>query len=869
MIRYFIKIVYTVCFILLINNVFATHNRAGEITYVQISDLTYEITVTTYTYLLSYVDREELEVEWGDGTFSVVKRTDVLDLPDYYRRNRYVAKHTFPGPGIYEILVQDPNRNFGVQNIPNSVNTVFSVKTALFVDPEMGYNDTPILLNAPINQAGQYRVFVHNPGAYDPNGDSISYSLGKCTGENGEPIQGYSIPPATTSIGIDEVTGDFIWNTPPDTGKYNVAIQIDEWRNGIKIGSITRDMQIDVYPTENHPPKIDTIPDICVLAGDSIKVTIRSTDEEFNDINVELTGGPFLFDSNPAEFRTVSSVAGENITELTWNTSCNHIRKQAYMVLVTAKDAHPDVDLVGTRRFYIKVIGPKPKNLETNPGSAFIKLNWSTPECEPINYLVYRRMGSYDYTPDSCTSGLPEETGYELVGETEDTMFVDTDNGEGLVQGFSYCYRIVAEFENKGESYPSEERCASLAPGVPTMTNVSVLNTDDTEGKILVRWVKPDQLDTITGADGPFKYIIYRSDDQYGMNLHRIDSIIGLNDTTYIDSMINTRDTQYSYEIALYNNTPGNRFKIGVPSLASSIFLDLTPADNVVEIDINKNTPWLDNEFIIYRYNNATSSFDSIDYTTSRSYTDRNLANGRSYCYKVKSIGTYTFNEFEYLTENWSHENCQTPVDNQRPCPPSLQVRSACDSMKNILTWNNPNLTCADDVVAYNIYYVNKTEYELDSIMYIEGAENIRFEHFPEETLGGCYAVAAVDSFQNKSQASYVVCVDNCSYYDLPNVFSPNGDGINDIFKATNPNHVVKRVDMRIFNRWGDLVFQTVEADINWDGKVQNTNRTVSSGVYYFICDVWEPRISGLEVRNIVGFIYVFSDEGGDPIYYE
>lgn len=406
---------------------------------------------------------------------------------------------------------------------------------------------------------------------------------------------------------------------------------------------------------------------------------------------------------------------------------------------------------------------------------------------------------------------MPEETGYELVGETEDTMFVDTDNGEGLVQGFSYCYRIVAEFENKGESYPSEERCASLAPGVPTMTNVSVLNTDDTEGKILVRWVKPDQLDTITGADGPFKYIIYRSDDQYGMNLHRIDSIIGLNDTTYIDSMINTRDTQYSYEIALYNNTPGNRFKIGVPSLASSIFLDLTPADNVVEIDINKNTPWLDNEFIIYRYNNATSSFDSIDYTTSRSYTDRNLANGRSYCYKVKSIGTYTFNEFEYLTENWSHENCQTPVDNQRPCPPSLQVRSACDSMKNILTWNNPNLTCADDVVAYNIYYVNKTEYELDSIMYIEGAENIRFEHFPEETLGGCYAVAAVDSFQNKSQASYVVCVDNCSYYDLPNVFSPNGDGINDIFKATNPNHVVKRVDMRIFNRWEIWFFKPLK----------------------------------------------------------
>ena len=50
----------------------ATHNRAGEITYTQISDLTYEITITTYTYVLSNVERTELEVEWGDGIFTNV-----------------------------------------------------------------------------------------------------------------------------------------------------------------------------------------------------------------------------------------------------------------------------------------------------------------------------------------------------------------------------------------------------------------------------------------------------------------------------------------------------------------------------------------------------------------------------------------------------------------------------------------------------------------------------------------------------------------------------------------------------------------------------------------------------------------------------
>ena len=864
------KILFLVSVLLLLSFItYATHNRAGEITYTQISDLTYEVTITTYTYLLSNVDREELEVDWGDGTFTNVPRKDVLDLPDYYRRNRYVAQHTFPGPGIYEILVQDPNRNYGVDNIPNSVNTVFSVKTALFVNPDMGYNNTPILLNPPINQAAQFRVFVHNPSAYDVDGDSISYSLTDCTGEDGEAIEGYSLPGATSSIGIDAYTGDFIWDTPPNVGKYNIAIKIDEWRIGVKISSITRDMQIDVFETENNPPEIDSVPDICVLAGDTISVLIRSTDADLDDIDLTVTGGPFLFESNPATTEVISSIAGENITRFTWITNCNHIRKTPFMVLISARDNHPDVNLVGIRRFLVTVIGPKPTGLIAEPGNAFIRLNWIAPDCNPANYLIYRRINSLDYTHDSCTVGLAEDTGYKLVGKTVDTSFVDNDGGEGLVQGFDYCYRIVAEYSDGGQSYPSDEYCAVLAPGYPIMTNVSVLNTDETNGEIMVKWVKPDKLDTIPDATGPFKYIIYRSDDGIGMRLQKIDSISGLNDTTYLDSFLNTMDSQYSYEIALFNDTPGNRFRIGIPPLASSMFLNTESSDNTVKITISKNTPWLDNEYVIYRLNKATMLFDSVAYTTNREYNDNGLKNGVSFCYKVKSIGIYKTNDIEHPTINWSNEVCEIPLDYQRPCPPSLTVKSSCDSLKNVLTWNNPNLTCADDVVAYKIYYINSSEYKLDSILRIEGAENTTYEHFPEESLGGCYAVAAVDSFNNESQASYVQCVDNCSYYELPNVFSPNDDGINDVFLAKNPLEAVKRVEMKIFNRWGDLVFETTNPLIEWDGRAKNSRNIVSSGVYYYICDVWEPRISGLEIRNIVGFIHVYTQNTGGNVNYE
>ena len=56
------------------NAIFATHNRAGEITYVQKGPYTFEITLITYTYTKAPADRPELDIYFGDGTFSTVPR---------------------------------------------------------------------------------------------------------------------------------------------------------------------------------------------------------------------------------------------------------------------------------------------------------------------------------------------------------------------------------------------------------------------------------------------------------------------------------------------------------------------------------------------------------------------------------------------------------------------------------------------------------------------------------------------------------------------------------------------------------------------------------------------------------------------------
>ncbi len=103
---------------------FATHERAAEITYrcLNTNTFLYEITLITYTYTPSPADRPQMTLVWGDGTSSLVDRTNKLYLPNDISRNEYVTTHTFPGDGTYKITMEDPNRNYGILNIPNSVN---------------------------------------------------------------------------------------------------------------------------------------------------------------------------------------------------------------------------------------------------------------------------------------------------------------------------------------------------------------------------------------------------------------------------------------------------------------------------------------------------------------------------------------------------------------------------------------------------------------------------------------------------------------------------------------------------------------------------------------------------------------------------
>lgn len=72
----------------------------------------------------------------------------------------------------------------------------------------------------------------------------------------------------------------------------------------------------------------------------------------------------------------------------------------------------------------------------------------------------------------------------------------------------------------------------------------------------------------------------------------------------------------------------------------------------------------------------------------------------------------------------------------------------------------------------------------------------------------------------------------NNSNLTLPNIFTPNNDGTNDVFTIISKN--IKTLNCKIYNRWGVLVGELIEAKEIWDGRTSAGLQCVE-GVYYYV----------------------------------
>ncbi len=916
----------------------ATHIRAGEITVERIGcgqGLTFRITITGWVDLESTVEFGGGELNFGDGSDPISLR-DVAtlireeDLGNNVGVVQFQITHTYGANGVFVLSYLEANRNAGILNMNNSVETTFYIETLINIDAFLGCSNSPVLLIPPIDEGCVGSIFFHNPGAYDEDGDSISYELTIPKRDRGTDVSNYRFPndPSfggttedgniPTTFDINSTTGDVIWDAPAVEGEYNIAFEIKEWRkkNGeaFLMSVIVRDMQIIITDCDNERPELQVPEDICVEAGTEINEFVLGFDPDDDPVMLEAYGGTFEVETAPSTFEPFPPRFDPQPAEgiYNWETNCFHVREQPYQVTFKVTDGPENgPKLVVFEPWNVTVVGPAPTGLDLSVNAErTIDLSWDSYICSNADRVqIWRRVDSFDLAFEECVTGIPDSAGYSLIEElsVEATSYKDDNTGSFLPEnatkfldfGALYCYRLVVVFPSPagGESYVSTEVCGIIQADAPVITNVTVDKTngsgagDPEDGEITVKWRKPFDIDPVLFPP-PYQYDLYRSVGLNGSDYILISESMAEDDTVFTDTGLNTVDQAYNYRIVLKDVSD---FEIITSSSASSVFLNPKSLFQKIELRWNAEVPWSNSiqDFpmhYIYR-DHITSDekelvlIDSVNvngsgflYLDDGSFNGQELDEKTIYCYYVITQGSYGNPKIDRPLINLSQIVCAQPNDTIPPCSPILEIAiTDCEEFlsdkpcgfsdyANALTWKqSDDVECPDESIKYyNLYFSPDGEEPFE----IVGAqlETTEFLHANLSSFRGCYYVTAVDRSDNESDPSELVCNDNCPNYVLPNVFTPNGDGFNDVFNAFNDiddpemdlalcPRFVNKVTFTVFGRNGKVLFNYESGGensilIGWNGRA-NDGTQLPSGTYYYSADI-EFDVLDPELRDQV-----------------
>lgn len=859
------KLLYSLAFLLMATTTFGTHNRAGEITYRQIGPTTIEVTITTYTKIDAPADRCELEIFWGDGNSSILDRIngnpqggcDHWGEPVFnnIKKNIYVGTYTYATPGTYRLTMLDNNRNEGVKNIPNSVRVPFFIESSILLAAELENNSSPVLLNPPTDFGCVFTPFIHNLGAFDADGDSLGFKLVNSRGINGDEIPETYDPEFNLDfdhISINE-EGTIMWDAPNTRGEFNLAVEITEYRqdqNGtwLAIGKILRDMQIDITDCDNTPPTIEAEDEYCIIAGDTLEFDVLFDDPDGDNLTVSAVGGPFQIEPAATfEFRNI--VPPPVTSTFRWETDCSLLRTKEYSVTFKANDwpvgnnGTPLPGLAAQKVVKIKLKLPGPDNLvvQRQDQSFSFDLNWEYDGgCDAATgYKVYRREHTGDFEIEDCTEGVPASSGYQLIATINDVdqkSFTDDNGGQPFKIGLEYCYVVTAIAEDLNmESSPSNPDCDILPKVVPLITHASVENTSMSNGEVYLEWSKPTEFDAVT-FPGPYIYKVLYHPDATG-TFNEIGQTPSINDTTFNHVGINTFERIHTYRIDHFDLSESEERFVGSSFPANTPFLRAAASDERVVLSVDGEFPWGIDSIQYYREIDQTLTFEYLGTVIGRqSFSDEGLINDQEYCYQAITYGSYGLTSVVKPLINNSQIACATPEDNVVECPPELEVPDQdeyCTEGQVELRWRSPSDICdAKNVVDFLIYF-SPTGLEVD----YELIATVTDTSYVAPTTQGFYRIAARDDVGNLSDFSIVIQIESCNYFILPNVFTPNGDGINDLFTPVEGSQPPSDLTIMIFNRWGGLVYETDDPMINWDGLSSQTGKECADGVYFYKCE--------------------------------
>lgn len=152
-----------------------------------------------------------------------------------------------------------------------------------------------------------------------------------------------------------------------------------------------------------------------------------------------------------------------------------------------------------------------------------------------------------------------------------------------------------------------------------------------------------------------------------------------------------------------------------------------------------------------------------------------------------------------------------------------------------------------------------------------EGSSSVtRYEQSPEYTFvdAGKTEVTVYVSLQNERVDSAKIGVTIFdSVLEMPNAFTPNGDGANDTYSAKKTHRSIVEFHAYIFNRWGQKLYEWTDVDGEWDGTYNG--HPVKDGVYFVLVKARGADGKEYNIRRDVNLIRRYNDDytntGGEP----
>jgi hypothetical protein len=225
----------------------ATHTLGGEITYTldPANPLKIRAQLTLYTdFSQTNADNPSATVFFGPNHSVEVDRTRRTILPEGQYKNIYFIDYVFPGPGTYTMSYREQNRAVGIVNILGSELQAYCIATQVIIDPLGSINlQSAQFLTNPITTVPLGQTVKHHIGAYEPEGDSLSFQLVSSLRDANTNTIGYQLP---GFIQLNAWTGELTYTNPGLAGEFAFAIKVTEYRNKRPVSYVIRDFTVKV-----------------------------------------------------------------------------------------------------------------------------------------------------------------------------------------------------------------------------------------------------------------------------------------------------------------------------------------------------------------------------------------------------------------------------------------------------------------------------------------------------------------------------------------------------------------------------------------------------------------------------------------------